>query len=38
MDLQIAIRQLNSDEINKFRAELTKQITPDPIGTNQTVR
>lgn len=38
MDLQIAIRQLNSDEINKFSSELTKQISPDPIGTNETVR
>lgn len=37
-DLQIAIRQLNSDEINKFCSELTKQISPDPIGTNETVR
>lgn len=38
MDLQIAIRQLDSDEINKFSNELTKQISPDPIGTNETVR
>ena len=38
MELQIAIRQLNSDEINKFSSELTKQISPDPIGTNETVR
>lgn len=38
MELQIAIRQLDSDEINKFSSELTKQISPDPIGTNETVR
>lgn len=38
MDLQIAIRQLDSDEINKFSNELTKQITSDTIGTNKTER